>query len=204
MPAHCWSCVSPTLVSRSKTHIAPKRPREIGPSPARRPPRVVVLPRSIRRCLRVSGAVWFRASLSKRSITSRRLRVQPLPTLHLELWVALRKDRARLGRTLRKLYGIAGRITEDGGGSGPWLFLVDPDSSNPKTARLRTILGLRPKEDLWVELAFYPNRVRMRSIIRRVWKQPGVLVNAGALDDLLSTRKAGYKATIAYAALKLV
>ena len=120
------------------------------------------------------------------------------------MWVALRKDRARLGRTLRKIYGIAGRITDDGGGSGPWLYLVDPDPSNPKTARLRAILGLRPNEDLWMELVFYPNRARMRSIIRRVWKQPGVRVNAGALDDLLSTRKAGYQATIAYAALTLM
>ena len=140
--------------------------------------------------------------MRKRSPSLQRRRVPPLPTLHLELWVALRKDRTQVSRILRKLYGVARRLTQDGGGSGPWVFLVDPDPTNPKTARLRTILGLRPEEDLWLELVFYPNRVRMRNIIQRISKDPQFMASAGALDGLTSRRKAGYEAILAYGTLK--
>ena len=130
--------------------------------------------------------------------------VSRLPTLHLELWVALRKNRSRLSRILRKIYGAARPLTEDGGGSGPWVFLVDRDPVNPKTARLRTIFGLRPQEDLWVELTFYPNKTRMRSIIRRIRKQPHFIADADALDRLISKRKIGYQAMLAIAQLRSV
>lgn len=143
-------------------------------------------------------------ALSIRSQSPNRRRVQPLPKLHLDVWVALRRDRARVSRILRKIYAVARRITHDGEGSGPWVNLVEPDPANVRTARLRTILGLRPDEDLWVELAFYPSTVRMRRIIKRIWKHPQVMGNAGALDALVCSRKTGYQATIAYAALRAV
>jgi hypothetical protein len=95
-------------------------------------------------------------------------------------------------------------MTQDGGGSGPWVFLVSPDPENPKTARLRTVMGLRPEEDLWLELVFYPNRTRMRAIIRRIWKEPRFALHAEALDGLISKRKVGYAATLAYASLKQI
>ena len=119
----------------------------------------------------------------------------------LSYGVALRIDRARVSRILRKIYTVARRITRDGGGSGPWTFLVDPDPAHPKTARLRTILGLRPAEDLWVEFVFYPNKARVRNIIRRIWQQPQVKADAAALDAFISKREAGYAATVAYAKL---
>lgn len=65
-------------------------------------------------------------------------------------------------------------------------------------------MGLRPEEDLWLELVFYPNRARMRAIIRRIWKEPEFGLHAGALEGLISKRKAGYVATLAYAALKQI
>jgi hypothetical protein len=130
--------------------------------------------------------------------------VPPLPTLHLELWVALRKDRTQLSRILRRLYKVARRITQAGGGNGPWVFLVDQDPMNTKTARLRTIMGLRPEEDLWLELVFYPNRGSMRNIIRRIWNDPQFGGHAATLEGLISRRKAGYEATVAYAALKVL
>jgi hypothetical protein len=130
--------------------------------------------------------------------------VPPLPTLHLELWVALRKDRTRLSRILRRTYKVARRITQGGGGNGPWVFLIDQDPMNAKTTRLRTILGLRTEEDLWLELVFYPNRVSMRNIIRRIWIDPQFGGYAATLDSLISRRKAGYEATVAYAALKVL
>lgn len=140
--------------------------------------------------------------MPNRSRSSKGQRVSRLPTLHLELWVALRKDRTRINRILRKTYRIARRITLDGGGSGPWAFLIDQDPPHPKTPRLRTVLGLKPEEDLWVELAYYPNKVRMRNIIRQIWKHPQFNTYAPALDSLLSKRKIGYQATIAYSRLQ--
>lgn len=92
----------------------------------------------------------------------------------------------------------------DGGGSGPWVFLVDPDPPNRRTQRLRGILGLRPNEDLWVELAFYPNKGRMKNTIRRIWKQPGFIEAATGLDGFLSKRKPGFDATLAYGVLQNV
>ena len=68
--------------------------------------------------------------------------------------------------------------------------------------RLRSILGLSPEEDLWLELVFYPNQVRMREIIHEIWQHPRVVANARVLDALLSSRKPGYQATVAYAALR--
>jgi hypothetical protein len=109
-----------------------------------------------------------------------------------------------VSRILRRTYSVARRITQEEGGSRPWTFLVDPDPPNPKTTRLRTTLGLRPEEDLWVEFVSYPNRRLMRNIIRRIWKDPQFAVHASALDGLVSRRKAGYPATLAYARLKPV
>ena len=102
----------------------------------------------------------------------------------------------------RKVYRIARRVTETEGGSGPRVFLVEQDPPSPKTPRLRSILGLRPEEDLWVELTFYPNKVRMKKIIGKIWKQKQFTTHADELESLLSKRKVGYQGTLAYAALQ--
>ena len=125
-----------------------------------------------------------------------------MPVLHLELWVASRKDRARIRDVTRKVYSVARRVTESEGGSGPRVFLVDQDPPRPKTPRLRGLFGLRSHEDLWVELAFYPNKVRMKKIIRKIWTNPGFNVHVSKLDRLVSKRKIGYPGTLAYAALQ--
>ena len=126
----------------------------------------------------------------------------PPPTLHLELWVSLRKNRARVGRALRKLYRVARSITTSRGGDGPWLFLVQPDPTTTKTARLRSILALRPEEDLWVELAFYPNHSLMRDIINSIWDDKRFKGSASELARLISKRRKGYDATVALAVLR--
>lgn len=105
-------------------------------------------------------------------------------------------------RITRKVYRIARQVTEDEGGIGPRVFLVEQDPPSPKTPRLRSIFGLRPQEDLWVELAFYPNKVRMKRIIRKIWKLPQFNALAGTLDSLVSKREVGYQGTHAYAALQ--
>src|SRR5690349_1205416 len=102
--------------------------------------------------------------------------------LHLEFWVSSRKDRTRLRKATRGAYGTARRITQDGGGSGPWVFLVDVDASDAKSARLRNILGLRLHEDLWAEFVFYPDRTSMRRIIGRIWNDAQFRISADKLE----------------------
>jgi hypothetical protein len=123
------------------------------------------------------------------------------PIQHLELFVSLRKDRARVQRVVKKLYTVARPLTEEGGGAGPWTYLVDPDPPDAPTRRLRETLGLRPDEDLWIELVFYPDRAAMRGIIRRIWRSPDFASQATELNGLLSARQAGYDATLALAKL---
>lgn len=141
-------------------------------------------------------------NLSERPRSSESNRAPSLPTLHLELWVSLRKDRARTRQIIRRVYRIARQVTEDEGGNGPRVFLVEQDPPSPKTPRLRSLLGLRPQEDLWVEMAFYPNQVRMKKIIRKIWKQQQFIVHANKLEGLLSKRKIGYQGILAYATLQ--
>jgi len=133
---------------------------------------------------------------------SRNQVVLPLSTLHLELFVSSRKNRARISRILQKVYRIARRLTQDGGGNGPWVFLVDPKSPNRKVPRLRTLLDVRPDEDLWVELVFYPNRARRRTTIRRIWNDQEFVATVGPLEQLISRRKLAYGGTVANASLK--
>ena len=82
--------------------------------------------------------------------------------------------------------------------------MVDRDPPRPKTPRLRSLLGLKPQEDLWMELASYPNKALMKKIIRRIWKQPQFIKHASKMDNLLSKRRIGYQGTLAYATLQRV
>ena len=86
---------------------------------------------------------------------------------HLELFVGLRKGRDRIRRVLERVYAVARPLTEEGGGVGPWVYLVDRDPPTTPTRRLRATLDLQPDEDLWIELAFYPDRAAMRISLRR-------------------------------------
>ena len=103
---------------------------------------------------------------------------------------------------IRKVYRIARRVTETEGGNGPRVFLVEQDPPSSRTPRLRSNFGLRPEEDLWVELTFYPNKDHMKKIIGKIWKQKQFTTHAEELESLLSKRKAGYQGTLAYAALQ--
>lgn len=140
--------------------------------------------------------------MPKRISSGKQWRYPPPSTLHFELWVANRKDRAKMRRSLRNVYRIARKITHDGGGFGPWVFLADPDQKKTSTVRMRRLLGLKLEEDLWVELTFYPNKTRMRSIIHDIWKHPQIEKVMSPLGPLLSKRKPGYEATLAYLMLQ--
>lgn len=123
------------------------------------------------------------------------------PIQHLELFVSLRKDRARVRRVLRELYAVARPVTQERGGAGPWVYLVDRDPPEARTRRLRATLDLQPDEDLWIELAFYPDRAVMRKIIKSIWQRPEFARPAAELDELVSARRVGYEATLALAML---
>ncbi len=96
----------------------------------------------------------------------------------------------------------ARQITREGGGDGPWVFLINPEPPNRRVSRLRSVLGVKPDEDLWAEFVFYPNRVRMRAIIRRIWKDREFVATAGLLERFISRRKPGYQGTVAIARLQ--
>src|SRR5215469_14700216 len=92
------------------------------------------------------------------------------------MWVAPSKSRAKVRKTIKSVYGIARPITQRGRGSEPWTFLVDADPPNAKTMRLRKSLGVSAKEDVWIELALYPNEVAMKKTSDRygviqVWRE---------------------------------
>ena len=122
----------------------------------------------------------------------------PMPIVHFEIWVSNRKDRRRMRAATSGAYQSARRITQSSGGSGPWIFLVDQDPPDAKSPRLRKILGVQPKEDLWAEIVFYPNRRLMKTIIARIWKDGKFQANAKKLDRLVCRRVPEYQGVVAY------
>ena len=47
---------------------------------------------------------------------------------------------------------------------------------------------MKPDEDLWLELAFYPGTLAMRNILRLVWKSPHVAGLAQQVEGLQRKR----------------
>jgi len=123
------------------------------------------------------------------------------PIQHLELFVSLRRDRARVRRVLKSVYAVARPVTQEGGGAGPWVYLVDRDPLVTPTQRLRATLDLQPDEDLWIEVAFYRDRAAMRKTIKRIWQSPDFAKPVTELGGLLSARRIGHDATVALAML---
>lgn len=84
------------------------------------------------------------------------------------------------------------------------MFLVDADPAHPKTLRMRKMLGVNSGEDVWLEMTFYPSKIEMKKIIGQVWKHPRIADPMSQLDPIISKRKRGYEATLAYATLQSV
>jgi len=105
--------------------------------------------------------------------------------LHLEFFATPTAKRRLVLRRLRAVYGIAGAATKVEGGSGPWAYLLEPKRRRPVSPSVRTLFNVRPGEDLWVELAFYPNRSNLRRTIGKIWKRSdfqNVVVQAESLN----------------------
>ncbi|HXW67536.1 MAG TPA: hypothetical protein VEL82_06660 [Thermoplasmata archaeon] len=98
-----------------------------------------------------------------------------LGAVHLELFVTARRDRERVRRSCRAAYAAVRPRTARAGGAGPWLYLVTPPQRRRRAPEhVRRSLRVRAGEDLWLELAFYPNVAEGRSIIRALWARAEV------------------------------
>jgi hypothetical protein len=112
--------------------------------------------------------------------------------LHLELFITRRKNRARLHGRLRQVYRRARQVTRAGGGDGPWLFRIDSERRGKGVSRLRTVMGVKGDEDLWVELVICPSARADRSILRQLWNDQGFAATVNDAERLNSKRKGGW------------
>lgn len=116
--------------------------------------------------------------------------LRPLDSVHIELFVTRRSDRPRVRSGSKRLYSLARRATQSAGGSGPHLFLLE---RRPRPRRrpenLRSAIGARTDEDVWLELTFYPSAKSRRRILRALWANSQVARLAGAVESLNLTRK---------------
>ncbi len=128
----------------------------------------------------------------------------PLPILTVKLFVSPRKNRETLRKTVEAVYHHGRRITQNGPGNGPWIFLAYEDAPTVKSLRMRGILDINLDEDLLVELAFYPDRPSMMKIVRQLRHDKEFKSSARKLDQLVSRRIHGYQGTMALALLQKI
>ncbi len=126
-------------------------------------------------------------------------RNSPLPILTTKLFVSPRKNRVALRKAAEAVYHHGRHITQDGGGNGPWVFLAYEDAPTVKSLRMKRILDVNSDEDLWVELAFYPDRPSMMKIVRQLRHDREFKARARKLDQLVSRRIHGYQGAMALA-----
>ena len=128
----------------------------------------------------------------------------PLPVLTVRLFVSLRKNREAFRKAAEAVYRRGRRTTQDGGGRGPWIFLAYEDAPTIKPLRMKRTLDVGLDEDLWVELAFYPNRPSMMKIVRQLPHDKEFTAGARALNRLMSRRIQGYQGAMALALLQKI
>jgi len=106
--------------------------------------------------------------------------------LHLEFFATPKARRNLVLRRLKAVYRIAGAVTNERGGSGPWTYLLEPKHRRRSSPSVRALFNVRSDEDLWAEVAFYPTRSNLRGTIRTIWRRPDfqrVIVGAEALNS---------------------
>ena len=83
------------------------------------------------------------------------------------------------------------------------LFLLE---SKPRRRtfpqNLRHVLGVRPDEDLWLELAFYRGPSAMRGTLRRLWRTPQVVEAAGRIEALNRKRSRSWTLAVGQSTLR--
>jgi hypothetical protein len=128
----------------------------------------------------------------------------PLPVLTVRLFVSPRRTREAFRKAAEAVYHHDRRTTQDGGGRGPWLFLAYEDAPTVKSLRMKRTLDVSLDEDLWVELAFYPNRPSMMKIVRELRHDKEFKAGARELNRLVSRRIHGYQGAMALALLQKI
>jgi len=93
---------------------------------------------------------------------------------------------------MRAVYDIARTTTHERGGSGPWSYLLEPKRGRKSSPSIRTLFNVRPNEDLWAEVAFYPNRSNLRGTINRIWDRPDFRAVVVEVESLNATRKGSH------------
>lgn len=109
------------------------------------------------------------------------------------MFVTPRSRRSEVRRRLRTVYRLARPTTGKHGGEGPWVYRINSKESSagvPADARLRRILGVKPSEDLWVEVAFYIGPREMKETLHRIWTTEG-FKRAVDRSEKLNIRRAG-------------
>ena len=91
------------------------------------------------------------------------------------------------------MYRLARAPTQKFGGDGPWVYRITSkakSASIPEDARLRRVLGVKPSEDLWIEVAFYLGSRQMRGTLHTIWSRRGFAEVADHAEKL-NVRRAG-------------
>lgn len=123
-------------------------------------------------------------------------------TVHVELFVVPRSKRSELLHRSRDLYRVVRPPTRRRNGVGPWLFLLEGKPRRRTIPQnLRSVVEVRPDEDLWLELAFYSGPSAMRETLRQLWKRPQVVRLAQEVERL--SRKRSRSWTIATGAVAI-
>ena len=112
--------------------------------------------------------------------------------LHLELYVVPKRRRAEFRRRARIPIAYAREITRAGGGSGPHFYRVDEQRAIDGVERLANVFRVKPTEDLWVEVTFYPNRSGRRATVKKIRKTDGIAASLEALESLNSKRRGAW------------
>lgn len=114
----------------------------------------------------------------------------PGASVHVEVFVTARADRRRVVGACRELYGSARPLTERRGGRGPWLYLIERRArSDRRPMALESAVLARSKEDVWLEVTFYPSSTQRRSILRALWAGPRIRPKALAAESYNLTRR---------------
>jgi hypothetical protein len=78
------------------------------------------------------------------------------------------------------------------------------DAPTLKSLRMKRTLDVSLDEDLWLEMAFYPNRPSMMKIIRQLRHDKEFKAGARELNRLVSRRIHGYQGAMALALLQKI
>jgi hypothetical protein len=141
---------------------------------------------------------------SKGELFMQRQRNTPLAILTVKLLISPRKNREAFRKAADVVYHRGRRTTQDGGGRGPWIFLAYEDAPTVKSLRMKRALGVRLDEDLWIELAFYPNRANMMKIVRQLRHDKEFKTTTRELARLAAPRIHGYQGTMVLALLQQI